>query len=135
MHWISLPLAAVALAGPMPDGAADIGAKNALPAEYLPCEGTVPVFNPEGCPPARLTVDEPEKPAEAACRDRIALVREENDQPQLDRRPASPERPYLMAAVDKRIDGCPVMQMLHDADDLRSLPAPPDRQVKVYRGS
>lgn len=134
MLWISLPLAATALAGPMPDGAADIGAERALPPAYVPCEGTVPVFNPEGCPASQLSVAKSEESAETACRDRIALVRAENGQPRLERQPASPERRYLIAAVDKRIDGCPVMQMLHDADDLRPLPAPPDRQVKVYRG-
>lgn len=134
MHWISLPLVATALAAPMLDATADMRAEMALPAAYLPCEGTVPVFNPEGCPPPRLTVEEPAEPNEAACRDRIALVRAANGQPQLDRQPASPERPYLIAAVDKRVDGCAVMQMYHDVDDLRPLPAPPDGPAKVYPG-
>lgn len=134
MHWISLPLVAAALAAPMPEGTADMRAETALPAAYLPCEGTVPVFNPEGCPPPRLTVEEPAEPNEAGCSDRIALVRAANGQPKLDRQPASPERPYLIAAVDKRVDGCAVMQMYHDVDDLRPLPAPPDGPAKVYPG-
>lgn len=40
----------------------------------------------------------------------------------------------MIAAVDKRIDGCAVMQMHRDVDDIRPLPAAPDQQAKVYRG-
>ncbi len=134
MHWISLPLAATALAIPPHGGTADAPAESALPAPYVPCEGSVPVFNPQGCPPPRMTVEEPVEPAESACRDRIALVREAKGQPPLDRQPASPERPYLIAAVDKRVDGCAVMQMHRDVDDLRPLPVPSDGPVKVHRG-
>lgn len=134
MHWISLPLAATALAIPPSGGAADTAPESTLPPTYLPCEGSVPVFNPQGCLPPRMTVEKPGEPAESACRDRIALVREAQGQPRLERQPASPERPYLIAAVDKRIDGCAVMQMHHDVNDLRPLPARPDGPAKVYRG-
>lgn len=129
MPWISLPLAAMALASPAPS---DTPRQERLPAEYRPCSGAVPVFNPEGCP-SRLAVEKPAAPDESACRDRIALVRGATGQPQLEQQPASPERPYMIATVDKRIDGCAVMQMHRDIDDLRPLPVVPDGQAKVYR--
>ena len=71
----------------------------------------------------------PDAPALSAnapndCPDRIETVRETLDQPKLDRRLATAERPYLIAAVDKRIDGCAVMQMKGDINDLRPVPAP-----------
>ena len=60
----------------------------------------------------------------ADCTDRIEQVRDDLGQPRLDRSPATPGEGYLIAAVDKRVDGCPVMQMLRDADDLRPVPRP-----------
>lgn len=60
----------------------------------------------------------------ANCRDRIEQVRGAAGQPTLDKTPAAPGQGYLMAAVDKRIDGCAVMQMHSDVNDLRPLPAP-----------
>ena len=65
------------------------------------------------------------------CADRIERVREELQQPRLDRRPASAERPYLIAAVDKRIDGCAVMQMKGNVSDLRPLPEAPDAAPRI----
>ena len=58
------------------------------------------------------------------CTDRIEQVREQSGQPKLDRNPASAERPLMIAAVDKRIDGCAVMQMKGDVNDIRPLPLP-----------
>ena len=58
------------------------------------------------------------------CNDRIERVRADLGQPVLRRDPADPDRPYLIAAVDKRVDGCAVMQMRGDLNDLRPLPAP-----------
>ncbi|HYD24298.1 MAG TPA: hypothetical protein VEB68_05845 [Croceibacterium sp.] len=58
----------------------------------------------------------------AVCRDRIHLVREERGLPKLEREPASAEEPLLIAAVDKRIDGCSVLVMRDDIRDVRPLP-------------
>ena len=63
-------------------------------------------------------------PASTNCRDRIERVRAELGQPTLDRGTASADKPLLIAAVDKRIDGCAVMQMKGDVNDLRPLPRP-----------
>ena len=56
------------------------------------------------------------------CRDRIELVREERGLPKLERDSASPDEALLIAAVDKRVDGCAVMVMRHDTSDIRPLP-------------
>lgn len=64
--------------------------------------------------------------ARSDCGDKIHVVREELGQPRLDREPASAEKPLLIAAVAKRIDGCAVMQMKGNVNDLRPLPAPAD---------
>jgi hypothetical protein len=68
-------------------------------------------------------VQEPETgPERASCADRITEVREAAGQPRLDRLPLRPGEEYLIAAVDKRIDGCAVMQMHRQIDDLRPVP-------------
>lgn len=56
------------------------------------------------------------------CRDRIVLVREERGLPKLERDTASPDEPLIIAAVDKRIDGCAVMLMHGNMSDVRPLP-------------
>lgn len=58
------------------------------------------------------------------CRDRLTEVRDAVGQPRLDRSPAAPGAALLVAAVDKRIDGCAVMQMHRRIDDLRPVPEP-----------
>lgn len=81
---------------------------------------------------------EPAAPDREQCRDTITLAREAAGQPPLlDRRPASAENPYLIYAVDKRVDGCAVMVMKGNAADIRPLPAPaeePLRQMPAARG-
>lgn len=65
------------------------------------------------------------------CRDRITVAREAAGKPPLlDRGPASPDRPYHIYAVDKRIDGCAVMVMHGDPTDIRPIP---DRSEAVGR--
>ncbi len=57
------------------------------------------------------------------CRDRINHARDATGQPKLFRRePASPERPLAIYAVDRKYDGCSVMVMMGDPDDVRPLP-------------
>jgi len=62
------------------------------------------------------------------CRNRITHAREASGQtPLLEREPASPERPYAIYAVHREQDGCSVMVMMGDSDDIRPLPsAAPD---------
>ncbi len=60
------------------------------------------------------------------CRDRISKAREALGlPPQLNREPASPDKPHLIYAVDRRQDGCSVMVMKDNRDDIRQLPLPP----------
>lgn len=69
----------------------------------------------------------------ANCRDRIHEVRDERGLPRLDRDNAASDEPLLIAAVDRRIDGCSVMVMGNDTSDVRPLPAPPEGPAKVRR--
>jgi hypothetical protein len=65
-------------------------------------------------------------PSPELCRDRIEQVREETGQPKLERE-AWDEEPLLIAAVDKRIDGCSVLVMRNDLSDVRPIPRPGNR--------
>lgn len=123
-------VASISAAPPADPASAPVSvAPPALPAEY-PCDGTAPVFNPEGCPAGALSVAAP-SPVPANCGDRIERVREELGQPKLQRETESPDKPLLIAAVDKRIDGCAVMQMHRDVNDLRPLPEPSEGPVRL----
>ena len=65
----------------------------------------------------------------AYCGEVIRQVRDANALTTLQRGPATPEDGYLIAAVDKRVDGCSVMQMHGDVSDLRPLPAPAEESL------
>jgi len=82
-------------------------------------------------PPAMGPVIGVESPT-AVCRDRIQEVRRELGQPALERDATSPA-PALIAAVDKRIDGCSVMVMRNDTSDIRPLPAPSEHRLMPAR--
>ncbi|MDJ0643746.1 MAG: hypothetical protein QNJ15_13105 [Erythrobacter sp.] len=61
----------------------------------------------------------------AQCRDRIMQAREASGLPLLlERAPASPEKPFLIYAVDRQQDGCSVMVMMGNPNDIRPLPLP-----------
>jgi hypothetical protein len=69
-------------------------------------------------------------PSEQQCRDRITHAREAAGKPPLlEREPASPEKPYRIYAVDRRVDGCAVMVMHGDVSDIRPLPARPEGPI------
>ncbi|MEL6529186.1 MAG: hypothetical protein AAGK01_03085 [Pseudomonadota bacterium] len=60
-----------------------------------------------------------------SCQDRITKARELFGQsPLLKRDPASPDKPHLIYAVDRRQDGCSVIVMKGAPDDIRPLPSP-----------
>ena len=128
MRYLSLPalaLAGVAIAaGPHEEHAAS--GETERPAESTPCDGSVSVFNPEGCPEKPITVDE--------CEQTITQVRGANGQPALRREGAVPEDAEMIAAVDHRIDGCSVMVMHNDTLDVRPVPEPDDRVELIPAG-
>lgn len=105
MRNLLLPLSALTLIG-----ATKPPAPEAAPA---PSPGPVPAIR-ELAPIA---------PTPEQCRDRITQARDAAGKPPLlDRGPASPDRPYHIYAVDKRIDGCAVMMMHGDVNDVRPIP-------------
>ena len=63
-------------------------------------------------------------PETRRCADVIREVRDASGQDALLRGPAMANEGQMIAAVDKRIEGCAVMQMHGDAADLRPLPEP-----------
>lgn len=75
---------------------------------------------PEPVPGALAAQADPK----VVCRDRIHEVRQERGLPMLQRDTAKLDEPLLIAAVDKRIDGCSVMVMRNNLADVRPLPAP-----------
>jgi hypothetical protein len=110
MQLLALPLAALTL----------LGATNVPPSPS--------VAGPE----ATLGAVKPVTPSDAQCRDRITLARKAAGKPPLlEREPASPDKPYLIYAVDRRQDGCAVMVMKGDPADIRSLPARPEGVVRM----
>lgn len=61
----------------------------------------------------------------ATCRDTIEHVREESGQPPLDLRDGTEEEapePMLYRAVDHDVDGCDVLVMADNPDDIRPVP-------------
>jgi hypothetical protein len=109
MQPFALPLAALAL----------LGAADTPPA-------------PPAGPQAALREAGPVTPSDAECRDRITHAREAAGKPPLlEREPASPDRPYLIYAVDRRQDGCAVMVMKGDPADIRPLPVRPDGAARI----
>ncbi|MEM7700613.1 MAG: hypothetical protein AAF251_01615 [Pseudomonadota bacterium] len=65
------------------------------------------------------------------CRDRIVQTKAEAVQsppgpaaslPLLQRQPATPQKPQAIYAVDRREDGCGVMVMMGNPDDVRPVP-------------
>lgn len=71
-------------------------------------------------------------PNDEHCSDTITHARDASGQPPLlQREPASPEKPQAIYAVDRRQDGCSVMVMMGDPDDVRPLPLPAEGPPQV----
>ena len=107
MRLIVLPLCFVALTGAVPAPPAGPGTSAMMPGYTVP-------------PRSWQSADE--ALAARNCRDRIQQVRDASGQPALDKTPAAPGEGYLINAVDMRVDGCAVMQMKGNVNDLRPLP-------------
>lgn len=82
--------------------------------------------NPAFAAPPRPWTSVPELDPDTSrlCADVIREARDNAGLPQLDRRTASPENPELVWAVDHRRDGCGVLVMRGNPDDIRPVPKP-----------
>ena len=79
---------------------------------------------------ARVAEEEAPNPVE--CSDRITYAREATGQPPLlEREPALPEKPLAIWAVDRSQDGCSVMVMMGNPEDIRALPGPMEGPLMV----
>ncbi|TCJ37320.1 hypothetical protein [Parafrankia sp. BMG5.11] len=114
MRVILLPLLAAAV-----PALAAVPGSVALPAPVASPDAMMPAYSQ----PPQAWTDIDEAVASQTCGDRIEQVRAAAGQPPLDKTPAAPQEGLLIAAVDKRIDGCAVMQMHRDVNDVRPLPA------------
>lgn len=77
------------------------------------------------------SIEEAEAEQNAQCRDRIWQAREDLGQPELERQTASPDEPLLMWAVDHRRDGCGVIVMKDDPEDIRPIPERDDSTLLI----
>lgn len=68
---------------------------------------------------------------QARCKEQIRQARAEAGQPELQREPADPEDPLLVAAVDQTIAGCRVLVMRHDTSDIRPVPEPKAGPISI----
>lgn len=109
---ILLPASVMAMNGPTEPQAAPPSLSLDMPAYEMPAERW-------------QTVDDA-NPSPEQCRDRIHRAREASGQPQLDQNPATPDSPPIIWAVDRRVEGCSVMVVKGNPDDIRPLPAPPE---------
>jgi hypothetical protein len=104
----------------------------ALPLIALACATGAAADAPSpATPEVRAPAPSPTS-SKRVCRDRIEQVRAASGLPTLDHGNAAPGQALLIAAVDKRIDGCSVMVMRNNLSDVRPLPAP-DGPARVRR--
>ena len=104
----------------LPAAAFMLGAQ-ALPGENEANSGEEPATDPRAEMP-NLAESRPEN-----CERAIEQVRDANGQPQLRRGLDMADDALMIAAVDKRIDGCAVIQVHGDVLDLRPVPPPSDK--------
>lgn len=126
MRAIVVPVLALALlgAGEPPQSALDNPAYTE-PAEKW--DSLEEVMARRGVLPPPPMTDDAE-----SCSDTIHEAREASGQaPLLEREPASPDKPHAIYAVDRRQDGCSVMVMMGDPDDIRPLPLPAESPQQV----
>lgn len=78
-------------------------------------------------PAAPATGDLEDFVRRATCRDTIRQARAASGQPPLlERGPASADEPLLYKAVDRKVDGCDVLVMVGDPNDIRPVPPAPE---------
>lgn len=65
-------------------------------------------------------------PSPEECRDRIYQARAAAGQPELEGETADPDEPLLIWAVDRREQGCSVLVVKGDPEDIRPVPRPPE---------
>ena len=81
--------------------------------------------------PAKPWTDVLDEAERLRCQKAIEQARGEPVEPELERGPATGDDGVMIAAVDKRIDGCPVLVMYHDKSDLRPAPSVELRQAQL----
>ena len=78
--------------------------------------------------PRVFNLSDPQSPH---CADVIREVRDATGTQVLQRGPVTGAEGHMIAAVDKRVDGCSVMQMHGNVNDLRPLPEIGDEDFRL----
>jgi hypothetical protein len=95
-----------------------------------------PLLTASEVPPSPQTAPSPSVAPDAPspnknCQGRIETVREERGLPMLKRDNAPADEPLIIAAVDKRIDGCEVLVLKGNINDVRPLPEFHDGPARI----
>ena len=101
--------------------AAGIASAQDAPPPGQPSKLDMPAYEE---PASRWETIEEATAGDENCRDRIHQVRKENGQPEIEEDTGEPDEAMHIAAVDHRIDGCSVLVMRGNTDDIRPLPKP-----------
>ena len=81
--------------------------------------------------PARSWRDIEDPIKRARCEEQIRKARSDAGQPEIEREPADPEKPLMLAAVHQTIEDCPVLVMKQDTSDIRAVPERPKGPLKI----
>ena len=114
------PIAVIAASEPAPP-ALDNPAYSTPPERWQSIDDAVATL------PQPTSAPDPEQ-----CSDRITHAREASGQPPLlNREAGSHDKPLAIYAVHREQDGCSVMVMMGDPDDIRPLPGPMEGPLQV----
>jgi hypothetical protein len=132
VHFILIPLLAASTIA-----AADVGHGGQADPAAPQSEASTEFVPPEvDLSPAERVVLGLETKAAPDCGDTVTQAREHDGKPPLlEREPASPDKPHLIYAVDKRLDGCAVMVMKGDLTDMRPIPKAAEGPLLVIPAS
>ncbi|MEM1050861.1 MAG: hypothetical protein AAGI28_02085 [Pseudomonadota bacterium] len=96
----------------------------------------VETANNEEAPAVLLFSAQSDRTEPDDCLDRITQARELSGQELLlERQPASPEKPYAIYAVHREQDGCSVMVMMGNRNDIRALPLAAAEGPQLWRAT
>lgn len=83
--------------------------------------------------PARSWRDIEDPIERARCEEQIRKARSDAGQPEIEREPADPEKPLMLAAVHQTIEDCPVLVMKQDTSDIRPVPERRERSLAIEK--
>lgn len=129
MRLMLLVASAVTLVGATPGS---IGQGETAPAATSTKAFDNPTYQTAPKPWRKLPVIS--APNTTDCADRVREARDLAGLPRLDRRTADPDKPELIWAVDYRLDGCGVLVVKDNPEDIRPVPKTSDKIELIPAG-